>query len=133
MLTYRDLAAVCDDGLDRFLKLSLNTCIGLLFLGACHNELLIEECVIAGKAKVSVESLEEPESVIGPPAGLFADPVEIMVCIAVFVNVLDPACEHLLNEVCSSHACEIVHGSEDVLDLPESDLTITLLCPVQRS
>ena len=56
-----------------------------------------------------------------------------MVCVTVFVNVLDPSCEHLLYEFSIAHACEIVHGSEDVLDLSEADLTVSLLCPVKRS
>ena len=56
-----------------------------------------------------------------------------MVCVTVFVNVFDPSCEHLLYEFRIAHACEIVHGSEDVLYLSEADLTVALLCPVKRS
>ena len=133
MLSDGDPAAVVDYCLDRILELSLNAGISLCCLCSGHNELLVEECVIACEAKISVQSLQKPESVIGPPARLFSDPIEIVVCITVFINVLDPSGEHFLYEVRSSHACEIVHGSEDVLDLSEADLTVTLLCPVQRS
>ena len=56
-----------------------------------------------------------------------------MVGITVFIDVGDPLTEKLLNELDLAHAREVVHGSEDVLDLTETDLTVALLRPVQRT
>ena len=56
-----------------------------------------------------------------------------MVGIAVLKDVGDPLAEEFLDELDLAHAGKIVHGSEDVLDLTEADLTVALLCPVQRT
>ena len=133
MSAERDLSAVHEDGLESVLERSLDALVCRLLLCSCHDELLVEEFEIACEAKITVDSLQEPESVVRPPAGFFSDPVEVVVGEAFLVNVFDPACEHLLYEVLHAHSCEIVHGSVDVLDLTETDLTVALLRPVERS
>ena len=127
MGTDGDLVGISKYRLDRLKDRSL------LSFFSCDREFFLQEVIVTGQADKAVKCLQEPERIVRPPAGFFSLPVEVMVCKSILMDVGDPLTEKFLDELHLTHSGEVVHRCEDVLDLTETDLTVALLCPVERT